>query len=136
MKPSLRLKDDIFNILKNDKTFQTAVISCSGDIEAETYNLAFCADFKDSIYKDQFTYSVLIQIYKTIFGYRKSEDNRIIRHYDKIVDINNDWLNNNKLWFRKSGPNNYETLYEYNSEYRDVFVLKSSTPLLTFSLNI
>lgn len=136
MKPSLRLKDVIFDILKNNKTFHTALVSCSDDIEAETYNLAFCAEFKDSIYKDQFTYTVVINIYKTIFGYRKSSDERITRHYDQIVDISNDWLNNNKLWFRKCGPNNYESIFEYNSDYRDVFVLKSSTPLLTFNLNI
>lgn len=136
MKPGLHLKDKVFDILKQDKTFYTALRVCSNDNDNDIYNLAMCAEFKESIYKDNFTYTVVITIYKTLFGYRRHYDERVNRHYDQIVNVNDDWMNNNKLWFRKKDITDFESLFEYNSEYRDIFVLKNSTPLLTFSLNI
>lgn len=132
----LSLKDKVFDILKQNITFHNVLKSCSDDLNSQIYDLAMCAEFKPSIYKDDFEYTVVINIYKTIFGYAKSNDVRYIKYKKEQINVNNDWMNKNKLWFRKCGSNQFESLFEYNNQYRDVFVLKSQLPLVTFNVNI
>ena len=121
-KPGLSTKTELFkklSILKETFNLLQA---------RKTDELVFLAEYKKPLEKDK-TWLVRIHIFNIEKCYHKV-------FQQNSVNYVNDWIHNDKLWFRLDNQNEFEAFIEYQEDFRDYFVLKDNQSLLTFLLEL